>query len=412
VPAQIAALRERFGGTLAHGNGRSYGDSCLAASGHVIRTTAMDRFVAAEWARGRVIVEAGLTLGQLLTVCVPRGWFLPVLPGTQFVTAGGAVANDIHGKNHHLRGTFGRHVEAFGLLRSDRDALRCAEDENRDLFRATIGGLGITGVITWIELRLMPIGGNAIEVTNRRFASLAEFFALSHALDASHEYAVAWIDCLARGGASGRGVYTIGKHAAAQIAPRSHGRLRVPMTPPVSLAGGLSLRAFNAVYYRAHAATRRSTLRHYEPFFFPLDRLLEWNRLYGPAGFQQFQCVLPEADATLSSRELLGAVAASGRGSFLAVMKRCGTAESPGLMSFPLPGVSIALDFPQHPELASRVFPRLDAIVRAAGGRLYPAKDAHMSGADFRAQYPSWERVEALRDPALDSRFWQRVTRS
>jgi len=413
LPQCLARLHERVGTTLVYGNGRSYGDSCLAASDNVIGTIALDRFVEADWVDGRIIVEAGVTLGQILELAVPRGWFLPVVPGTQYVTVGGAVANDIHGKNHHVRGTFGRHVVSFGLLRSDRGILRCSPQENADLFAATIGGLGLSGVIEWIELRLMPVPGGELTVIEQRFTSIADFFALSNELDAGHEYAVSWIDCLARGASAGRGVYAVGRHSASTgIAMPRRNRLRIPLTPPVSCVNGLTLRAFNLIYYRARRAGRSIRNVAFEPFFFPLDRILEWNRLYGPRGFQQFQCVLPEASAEAACRELLAAIGASGRGSFLAVMKRCGVLESPGLMSFPLPGVSLALDFPQHAELALSLFPRLDAIVRAAAGRFYPAKDAHMNAADFQRQYPGWTRVEALRDPALDSRFWQRVTRA
>lgn len=408
----LVQLRERVGTTLVHGNGRSYGDSCLAVSGHVISTITLDRFIEVDWTLGRVVVEAGVTLGQILALAVPRGWFLPVVPGTQYVTVGGAVANDIHGKNHHVRGTFGRHIASFSLLRSDRGTVLCSQQENSDLYAATIGGLGLTGVIEWVELRLMPIPGGEITVTEQRFGSLAEFFALSNELDAGHEYAVSWIDCLARGAAVGRGIYAVGKHSAPTgIAMPSGRKLRIPLTPPVSFVNGASLRAFNLMYYRARRSARTIRNVAFEPFFFPLDRILEWNRLYGPHGFQQFQCVLPEVGAEAACRELLQATADSGRGSFLAVMKRCGTLESPGLMSFPLPGVSLALDFPQTAGLGLTLFPRLDAIVRAAGGRFYPAKDAHMSAADFQSQYPAWPRVEALRDPALESVFWTRVTR-
>jgi FAD/FMN-containing dehydrogenase len=397
--------------TLAYGNGRSYGDSCLAASDQVLHMRTLDRFIHADWQTGRVRVEAGITLAEVLAVAIPRGWFLPVTPGTQFVTVGGAIANDVHGKNHHLRGTFGNHVPSFGLLRHGEPELTCSATQNGQLFAATIGGLGLTGIIPWAELQLMPIQASQIDTTVVRFSSLAEFFALSAELDHQHEYSVAWIDCLAKGADTGRGVFIVGDHArygSLELAERS--KLSMPLTPPVSLINNLSLRAFNSAYWRVHPAQRTRARTSYEPFFYPLDRILHWNRIYGRKGFQQYQCVIPDAGAETAMLELLGAIADSGQGSFLAVLKRCGDIASPGLLSFPLPGTSLALDFPQSSTLLDTLFPRLDAIVRAAGGRLYPAKDAHMSGSDFRQAYPAWEQLEALRDPSLLSRFWKRVT--
>ncbi|MDR2678425.1 MAG: FAD-binding protein, partial [Zoogloeaceae bacterium] len=228
-----------------------------------------------------------------------------------------------------------------------------------------------------------------------------------------HEFCVSWVDCAARGQKAGRGVYMAGDFAAAENRqpPPSRKKWRFPFTPPVSLVNRLSLRAFNTLYWhKAPSACHRAPVG-YDPFFYPLDSLLDWNRLYGPKGFQQYQAVIPEREARDGIRALLAAIAESGEGSFLAVLKRCGDVPSPGLLSFPQPGATLALDFPHAQNLEERLFPRLDAIVRAAGGRLYPAKDAHMQGEDFRRAYPDWEKVEALRDPLLLSSFWRRVTR-
>lgn len=409
LAADLDEIVREHGGTLPYGNGRSYGDSCLAASGRVLHLRMLDRFIRVDWQQGIMLAEAGITLAEILAVAIPRGWFLSVTPGTQYVTLGGAIANDVHGKNHHVRGTFGNHVLRLGLQRHDQGLLTCSPTDNAELFAATLGGLGLTGVIAWAEIRLMPIQSSQIDSTRVRFGSLAEFFALSAELDCNHEYSVAWIDCLARGRHAGRGVFTVGDHAChgrREVAGRP--RRRVPPTP-VSLVNPLSLRVFNEVYWRLHSARRTRQRVDHEPFLYPLDRLLHWNRIYGRKGFQQYQCVIPEAVAEVALGELLGAIATSGQGSFLAVLKRCGAIASPGLLSFPLPGTSLALDFPHRAELET-LFTRLDAIVREAGGRLYPAKDAHMSASDFRRAYPAWEQVEALRDPALNSRFWKRVT--
>ncbi|MCC6531351.1 MAG: FAD-binding oxidoreductase [Burkholderiales bacterium] len=398
--------------TLPVGNGRSYGDSCLAASGQVLRMRPLDRIIAVDWATGRIEAEAGVTLEEVLALSIPRGWFLPVTPGTRYVTLGGAVANDVHGKNHHVRGTFGRHVRRIGLVRSERAPLVCGPETERDWFAVTVGGLGLSGVIDWVELQLLPIRSSLVDSIEMRFDNLDEFFDLSALHDASYEYSVAWIDCLARGNETGRGVYMAGNHAAeGALAVDMRRQFALPFAPRGSLVNAVSLRMFNGVYYRAHSPMARKRVG-YGPFFYPLDAILHWNRMYGAKGFQQYQCVVPEDAAREGIRALLEAVAASGMGSFLAVLKRCGDLASPGLLSFPMPGVSLALDFPQHDDIDAKLFSRLDAITRAASGRLYPAKDAHMTGADFRRAYPAWEQVEAKRDPALTSRFWQRVTRS
>ncbi|MGF6371313.1 FAD/FMN-containing dehydrogenase [Paraburkholderia sp. RAU6.4a] len=398
--------------TLAFGNGRSYGDSCLAASGHMIQTLPMDRLISADWQNGILRAEPGMTLGQILDVAVPRGWMLPVTPGTRYATLGGAIANDVHGKNHHVRGTFGRHVRRFGLLRSDGTQLECAADMHAEFFVATIGGLGMTGLITWAEIQLMPIKSSTLDVTSIRFANLDEFFALSERLDAQHEYSVAWVDCQSRDAALGRGIFMVADHANGGGLDIERRKTRtVPFTLPIPVFNRLTLRAFNELYDRRQRADAVRSSVGYDAYFYPLDSLLEWNRIYGRAGFQQYQCVMPAPVARDAIRAILEAIARSGTGSILAVLKRCGAIRSPGLLSFPLEGTSLALDFPQREASNRKLFELLDAIVRESGGRLYPAKDAHMSGEDFRAAYPQWQQVEALRDPALLSRFWERTTR-
>ena len=411
LPDRLAeALRDR-GSTLPYGSGLSYGDSCLAQSDCVIRTRPLDRFIAADWLDGVVTAEAGVTLEEILRVAIPHGWFLAVAPGTRRVTLGGAIANDVHGKNHHRRGTFGACVQRLGLYRSDAGRLVCSAAEQQALFQATIGGLGLTGIIEWAQIQLVPIRTSDIEVTTQRFEHLDEFFALSEELDRKHEFCVSWVDCAAAGRRTGRGVYTAGSFAAeGRATPAATRQFTVPVTPPFPVVNRLTLRPFNDLYWRRAPRDRQTRRMGYARFLFPLDRILGWNRLYGRRGFQQYQCLIPEADARAGIQALLGAIARSGTGSFLAVLKRCGDLPSPGLLSFPRVGTTLALDFPQTEELGPKLLAHLDAIVREAGGRLYPAKDAHMSGADFRRSYPAWEQLEALRDPALMSRFWKRVT--
>lgn len=411
IAPAMAKLAEQHGTFLPFGNGRSYGDSCLASSGHVLHMRPLNRFISADWETGLICAEAGVTLEEVLALAIPRGWFLPVTPGTKFVTLGGALANDVHGKNHHIRGTFGCHVPRFSLIRSDREPLICSASENADLFAATIGGLGLTGVIEWIELQLMPIRSSQIDATHIRFGSLDEFFSLSKELDHQHEYTVSWIDCLAKGISTGRGIYMAGDHAQdGPLEVDTRRKLNVPVTPPVSLINRLSLRAFNSVYYQSHKRGRHSSRIGYEPFFYPLDRILNWNRIYGPQGFQQYQCAIPDKNAESVTRDLLKAIAKANTGSFLAVLKRFGEMKSPGLISFPMPGVTMALDFPQQHEKSARLFRLLDDIVNEAHGRLYPAKDAHISLKDFRNAYREFSQIEKLRDGRVSSRFLNRTT--
>ena len=262
-----------------------------------------------------------------------------------------------------------------------------------------MGGLGLTGIILAVELQLQPVTSSDVEECSIRFGGLDEFFELSQALDKDYEYSVAWVDCTAKGRSGGRGLFAAGRHAATgELAVGRSAAREFPIDPGISLVNSFSLRAFNFVNY--HRQFRKKVFRrvHYEKFFYPLDRILAWNRIYGSPGFQQYQCVVPQAYAREAIRSVLNEIALSGTGSFLAVLKQCGAQRSPGLMSFPMHGVSFALDFPQVDQVNRRLFAKLDALVHEAGGRLYPAKDAHMSAAHFKAAYPAWERVEALRD--------------
>lgn len=395
---------------LPFGNGRSYGDVCLNAQGGLWLTRNLRRFIAWDPERGVLRCEAGVLLAEILRLCVPQGWFLPVTPGTQWVTVGGAIANDVHGKNHHVAGTFSHHVRAFELLRSDGSRLICSATENPQWFAATVGGLGLTGLITWGEIQLQRIASPWINVTYHRFRDLEEYFALQPAIDADYPYSVAWVDCLAAGPQLGRGILMAGHHAGPLVAGK-HGPGRgprpFPFNPPVSLVNRLTLRAFNALYYHRSLPERR--IEHYSQFFYPLDAVLEWNRIYGRRGFNQYQCVLPPASAPDAMREILARIAHARQGSFLAVLKTFGSLPSKGLLSFPQPGLTIALDFPWLGDRTQRLFEALDEVTRQAGGRLYPAKDAAMTGELFRATYPAWERFAGFMDPACSSSFWRRV---
>lgn len=399
---------------LPFGNGRSYGDCCLNPGGALVRMRRLDRFIRFDREHGVLECEAGVLLEDILRVAVPAGWFLPVTPGTRLVTVGGAIANDVHGKNHHRAGTFGRHVRRLTLLRSDRGRLECSATENPDLFAATIGGLGLTGLILSAEITLRPIPGPWLEVETIPFGGVDEFLQLSAESDQTHEYTVAWIDCGAARQQLGRGIFQRANHARCEpTRSRRPGSVRrpleIPFVPPVSAVNPATARAFSALYYHRQRARAGRHLVRYEPFFYPLDGLAHWNRLYGPSGFHQYQCVLPGANARDSLRTLLETIAAARVGTFLSVLKGFGERGSPGLLSFPQPGATLAVDFPASPRTAS-LQGRCDAIVAAAGGRLYPAKDARMPGSLYRAGYPRWREFAAFIDPRCSSGFWRRVT--
>ncbi len=399
---------------LAYGLGRSYGDACLNDGGVLLDTRGLDRFLRLDDEAGVLTCEAGVSLDEILQLVQPHGFFLAVVPGTRNVTVGGAIANDVHGKNHHRAGTFGCHVDSFVLLRSSGERVRCSRSENAELFRATIGGLGLTGLILSATLRLRRVPSTWIRSESVPLRDLDEFFEASARADAESEFTVAWIDCLARGARTGRGILYRGNWAEAP-ADRARGerrrRLSVPIELPFSPLNRWTLGAFNAAYYaKARASSRVRTVRA-APFFFPLDSVEHWNRIYGLAGFHQFQCAIPAEPAPAAIREMLTSIAAAGEGSFLAVLKRFGDIASPGLLSFPRTGVTLALDFANRGERTVRLFRELHAMVKANGGRLYPAKDAHMSAEQFRAQHASvLPAFRAAIDPAFSSSFWRRVS--
>jgi len=398
---------------LPFGNGRSYGDVCLNQDGILVDCRRLDRFISFDSESGVLRCEAGVLLADILEFSVPIGWFLPVTPGTKFVTVGGAIANDVHGKNHHRRGTFGRHVLAFELLRSDGVRRRCSPGENADWFGATVGGLGLTGVITWAEIALQPISTPFIHQEIIRYESLDDFFSLSAESDETHEYTVAWVDCLAGGASLGRGLFIRGNHAT--VAPgRSPGvpsrSFRLGVSPPFSLVNRLSLRVLNALYYRKTLSRRSEKTVHFGSFFYPLDAIVDWNRIYGPRGFLQYQCAIPDGSSQQVVREILRRISGAKTGSFLAVLKRFGSIPSPGLLSFPCPGVTLALDFPNRGEKTLALLETLDEIVGETGGAVNPSKDARMTAGSFQSFFPQWERLLSFKDPAISSSFWRRVT--
>ncbi len=397
--------------SLAHGMGRSYGDVALNDGQGLIVTPRLNNLISADWETGIVRASAGHTLDDLLQIAVPKGWFPPVMPGTKFVTLGGAVANDVHGKNHHQKGSFGNHVRRFALVRSDQGVIECSPEENTDLFNLTIGGLGLTGVLLWVEIQLTPIRSSVLNVENVTCRSLDDFFRLSQE-SADWPYTVMWVDCFARGKKLGRGIFTRARlRTDLDFTVHDNKTVEWPVTTPGFLMNRWTISAFNRLY-RWRPAARFKGVQHYDPYFFPLDGIRGWNKLYGKNGFYQHQSLIPLEQGEAGVRALLERIGRGQQGSFLAVLKVHGAERSPGVMSFCSPGegVSLALDFANKGKATLSLLADLDKIVRDHGGRLYPAKDGHMSSDFFQESYPQWERLEEARDPNMSSSFWRRVT--
>ncbi|MEB3359815.1 MAG: FAD-binding oxidoreductase [Synechococcales bacterium] len=394
---------------LARGAGRSYGDAALNGSGQTILTERLNRMLAFDAQTGRLRCEAGVSLKEILDVFVPRGWFPWVTPGTKFVTVGGAIAFDVHGKNHHQDGSFCRHVHRFNLILASGETVTCSRDENADLFWATVGGLGLTGIITDVELSLQPIETAYINGHNIKARNLDEAIALFDQYEPLYQYSVAWIDCLASGASLGRSILMLGNHAKVDdlnpnqrpypLSLKPKQRFRVPFDPPAGLLNRYTMGAFNTLYYGRQFSREVRAIADYDSFFYPLDFIWDWNRLYGKRGFVQYQCVFPPETSRIGLIEVLEQCSQKGWGSFLAVLKRFGPQE--GILSFPMPGFTLTLDMPVKPGLFE-FLELLDQLVIRRGGRVYLAKDARLSPESFRAMYPNygdWLAIKSRIDP-------------
>jgi decaprenylphospho-beta-D-ribofuranose 2-oxidase len=390
--------------------GRSYGDAALNHQGGLFLMERLDRFLSFDPESGRLRCESGVTIKEILEVFVPRGWFLPVTPGTQYVTMGGALACDVHGKNHHKHGCLSGHVEEFLLLRADGRRIRCSKRENPEIFWATAGGLGLTGVIMELTINLRPIASAFMKVDYHRTRDLDETMGRLEEQDSGYDYSVAWIDCLASGRNLGRAVLIRGNHAAAEdldgkraaapLKSKPARRWSVPFYLPGGILNRYSVRAFNSLYYRRSPRRRTGVLVDLESFFYPLDSVLEWNRFYGKRGFVQFQCALPFETSRAGLALLLQRLSQTGNASFLAVLKRFGGGQ--GLLSFPFPGYTFAMDIPISGKGLFGFLEELDQLVLAHGGRIYLAKDARMSPGMVEPMYPGlkeWRRIKKELDP-------------
>lgn len=390
---EAAELLGQEKAVLGRGMGRSYGDSALADT--LISTRHLNRLHSFNMQSGLLTCAAGISLGELLDVFVPRGWFLPITPGTKFVSVGGAIASDVHGKNHHLHGCFSECVESLELMLADGSLINCSRSDQPKLFHATCGGMGLTGLIVAVTLRLLRIESAYIQQTTFKATNLDEALQLFETHSTS-TYSVAWIDCLAKGQALGRSLLMVGEHARdGQLLLPAKRALSVPLDMPAALLNRYSVQAFNELYYQRIRKSESKQRVSFESFFYPLDGIQQWNRLYGKQGFVQYQFVIPKVAGLHGMRAILERISASHRGSFLAVLKTFGAANN-NLLSFPMEGYTLALDFKLEPGLLE-LLDELDSMVLAYGGHLYLAKDARMSEATFKQSQPNWQQFQEVR---------------
>lgn len=386
------------GSLIPHALGRSYGDSALAEN--IIKTTALNCILAFDEDQGLVTCEAGVSLAELIDVFLPRGWFLSVTPGTKQITVGGAIACDVHGKNHHVAGCFSECVESFELMIADGTVVECSKDQNLDLFRATCGGMGLTGIIIRAKVQLKKVTSGQISQKIIRAENLDRVVALFDEY-AALPYSVAWIDCLSKGRSLGRSLLMVGDHAEdGNLALLQKKKINVPFDFPSFSLNKLSVSAFNTLYYNRIRKDVLENTTDIDSFFYPLDAINNWNRIYGKSGFTQYQFVLPKESSREGLRKVLEKISASGLGSFLAVLKLFGPGNA-NFLSFPQEGLTLALDF----KIEKRLFPlldKLDELVLSYGGRLYLTKDVRMKAATFRDGYPmlsDFLRVKNQVDP-------------
>ena len=388
------------GSVLAYGGGRSYGDAALNSTGSTVITSRLDRLLEFEPESGLLVAEAGVRIGDVIDVFLRRGFMLPVAPGTGFATLGGAVANDVHGKNQHQAGSFGHQLQWLDLRLPDGELRRVQASSDDPLFRATLGGLGLTGIVERLCVRLKEVPSDAVTVTRRRIRDLDDFLAGFEANQDTADYIVGWIDAMATGAKLGRGILELAQPSNTPSTPIRRRTRRVPFDFPSLTLNPMTVRAFNAIYSRSAPSRAREAIVPYPKFLFPLDAVLEWNRIYGRRGFRQFQCLVPLAGGREALARMLERVAKRAGGSFLAVLKAMGR---PGLgyLSFPGPGYTLALDFPERRGIVALIN-ELEAMACEAGGRVYLAKDSTLQPELLGQMYPeldAYREVLAEVDP-------------
>ena len=400
---------------LPRGLGRSYGDVCLNNDGSLILTDNLNSIINFDYKNGTIECESGVSLNEILRIITPLGWFLPVVPGTSFVTVGGAIANDIHGKNHHKRGTFGNFVESFDLLRSNGEIKTCTQDQNLDYFSSTIGGLGLTGLIIKAKIKLIRIKSNLINSKNIRYHSLDNFFEVNKEMEKENEYTVSFVDLgFGKQDKQLRGVYHVGNHVdlvenTNKVIKPKELSFRLPFPPNISVVNNFSINIVNRGYYliNQNSDWRR---KHYRNFFFPLDSIKNWNRAYGKKGFYQYQFVVPKDYSSEVINDIITIINSFNQKPVLGVLKSFGTVKSIGMLSFPFEGITLAIDFPNKGETTLKMLEKIDSVILDAGGRLYPAKDARMKQETFLKSFSNFYEFEKYIDPLFSSSFLRRIT--
>ncbi|MGJ3234257.1 FAD-binding protein [Marivirga sp.] len=389
--------------TIARGMGRCYGDAAL--SDNILSTLNHNLLLSFNEQNGELTCQAGVTLKDILDVFVPKGWFVPVTPGTKFITVGGALASDVHGKNHHVEGCFGDHVTNCSLITADGSKIDCSSRNNKELFNATRGGMGLTGIIDTVTFKLKKIETSYINQRQIKAKNLSHIFELFEQYK-DHTYSMAWIDCLKQGEQFGRSIMMMGEHSKMEDLntkqkknPLSTGKgnlMNMPINLPPFALNKLSIKVFNWLYYAKNTKQDMEGVVHYDGFFYPLDAILNWNRMYGKKGFVQYQFVLPIDNSEDGLKTILKKISEKGWGSFLAVLKLFGKQDS--LISFPMEGYTLALDFPIKKGLF-KFLDELDEVVISLGGRIYLSKDARMKANTFWESYPnSKEFIEIVKN--------------
>lgn len=385
---------------IPRGNGRSYGDTALNDGHSLLLLTKLNRFLSFDSEKGILECEGGAMLEEIIEFFLPKGYFLPVTPGTKYVTIGGAIANDVHGKNHHKAGCISQHILDLKLLTASGEILTCSRNQNKELFWATVGGIGLTGIIISARIQLIRIDSAMIDVDYIKATNLEEAFELFRQHDHEYDYSVAWIDCLATGKSLGRSVLMLGNHSPQSktkplLQSKSPFKWNIPIELPSSPLNSLTIKGFNHFYYNSFKDGSHKTI-DYNSYFYPLDSILNWNRLYGKKGFIQYQVVFPEETSLVGLTEMLKNLSHSKRASFLAVLKSFGT-QNEGLLSFPFKGHTLALDFPIKDQTIFPFLKELDELVLRYKGRIYLAKDSVILPATFKAMYPKLEEFKKIK---------------